>query len=923
MIKGYNAYLDGVKVNGTLLLTPSFEFTGLASDTDYSDRIAMTAVDFAGNESVMSSALPTGTAKTPTLPEGPVALSAEDQAMVDSIVTASMAESGQPGVLVAITGPRGSYTRAYGNTTASGGRPLTLDDHVRIGSTTKSFVAMAVLKAIDDGVLSFDDTLGSFAHPTIDITKVPNSEKITVRQLLSMRSGVFDYQQDTLIQIVFTLNPTATFSPAGAVQSIVQHNASMFEPDTSYQYTNSNFVLLGLILEVVRGKSIKRILAEDIIAPVGLTETQWPSNSFVPTPAAGSAAFNPELFGAAGALTSTIGDLSRWAQSLRDHDLISADMWDIWTSWFWDYDTGWSNLRYKAEYIPLRYSYGLGAENIGTWYGHPGGIPGWGASVFFDKASGATIVVSENKATTSPVLAAQTRIFTRIANYLYPDSMFDGSHPPVPAPAADLGLDVVSAPISGFQSASGPFAAAAGADVFVVVAWDRPAVPTVVSYGGALMELLGSAYHDNNSANGGLSVYRRSGAGTGAEKTIAVSGSGGWISAYGISFNEVTSIGSPVFLTGQGTALSQAVTNSSGTTLQVFSAGAAGGPTYALGPLSGGRNRAKQFGTNPLLWVNTTTKTGSVAATASGTNKWAACSLHIGVVEQQIVKPSGASITTTRGTPGVVQDVANRVLTPGPRTISITGGRPGGSAFTPSGANLSVTGGTPSVDVVALFTPFSEENVTRTDYPVPTGASGAWVTLGGAGGGGGGGKKTGTGNRGGGGGGGGGALVKRVWIPITELGPTYSVTRGLGGSPGTSSGTNGATGGYSRFVSGDVSLTANGGSGGLFGSVSTGGNAGAGGTASVTGVTADTYTGANGGHGGSSTSSAGSSLEGAGAGGGGGSGATSSGSINGGTSANGTSPGPGGNGGHGGHAVSGTDGTGWPGANGYTLVEWE
>lgn len=976
MIKGYNAYLDGVKVNGSLLTTPSFEFTGLASDTDYSDRIAMTAVDFAGNESPLSSALPPGTAKTPTRPEGPVALSAEDQAAVDAIVTASMAESGQPGVLVQITGPRGSYAKAYGNTKTTGGRPLTLDDHVRIGSATKAFTAMAVLKAIDDGALSFDDTLASFAHPTIDITKVPNSEKITVRQLLSMRAGVYDYQADFWTQLTFFMNPTASFSAASAVQVIVNHNKPVFEPDTSYAYSNSNYVLLGLILEVVRGKSIKAILTDDIITPLGMTETRWPSDSAVPEPAANSATANPELLGAAGALTSTIGDLTRWAEALRDHDLISAEMWDIWTSWFWDYDTGWDSLRYQSDYIPLRYGYGLGAESIGSWQGHPGGFlvgsSGWGIVPFFDKTTGATIAVAENKATSSPVLAAQTRIFTRIAEYLYPDSMFDVTHPPVPAPASDLGLDQVSAPISGFQSASGPFTAAEGADVFVTVVWDRPAVPTTVTYGGTVMTLLGSAFHDNDAANGGLAVYRLPGAGTGAAKTIAVSGAGGWLSVYGISFDEVTSVNTPVFVTGHGTALSQSVTNASGTTLQVFSAGAAGAPTYALGPISGGRNRAKQLGVNPLLWVNTTTKTGSISATAAGPNKWAALALHIGVVEQQTVKPSGGTLSLTGHAPTPRIEEANKVATPAPAALHAQGGRPGGSAFTPAGGSVSATGGTPDVVIESTFTPFTEENVTRTEYPVPAGASGVWVTLNGAGGSGGCGfSQTSSDHTSyGGSGGGGGAVIPRTFIPVSALGSTYSVAVGVGGAAVSGTYVDGNAGTASVFTSGSVTLSAGGGQGGSRGYNGSNSYNGVPGSASITGVSATGYSGGQGGRGiGNSASdqslalgAAGSNGSGGGGGGGsgrrydksdgayyygtvtggkggdstgtGGAGGTRSGTTTGSPGVNGggggggaSSTGGGGNGGYpsgggGGTKGGGSSATSGKGGNGRTLVEW-
>ncbi|BDY31421.1 glycine-rich domain-containing protein [Mycolicibacterium mageritense] len=177
---------------------------------------------------------------------------------------------------------------------------------------------------------------------------------------------------------------------------------------------------------------------------------------------------------------------------------------------------------------------------------------------------------------------------------------------------------------------------------------------------------------------------------------------------------------------------------------------------------------------------------------------------------------------------------------------------------------------------------FSEthiENTDLSDAPVPEGASGCWVTLIGGGGGGGGGRRGATDtSRRGGPGGGGAAVIVRVWIPAALLGPTYSVSRGFGGSAGntpssTGNGIAGTDGGASVFTSGDVMLTAGGG-GGATGATSTAnGTVGAGGTWSATGVTA---TGANGTAGGQYNSTTPNNTAGGAAGGGAGAGFNSS-----------------------------------------------
>ncbi|WNM64844.1 hypothetical protein SEA_ALPINESIX_24 [Mycobacterium phage AlpineSix] len=125
-----------------------------------------------------------------------------------------------------------------------------------------------------------------------------------------------------------------------------------------------------------------------------------------------------------------------------------------------------------------------------------------------------------------------------------------------------------------------------------------------------------------------------------------------------------------------------------------------------------------------------------------------------------------------------------------------------GSAFVDP--ELYTWNGTSYDKVWPTFEPFTLENVNLTDEPVPAGASGCWVTLGGAGGGGGSGRRSNSGYRYGGGGGGGGAFIERVWIPRASLGSTYTITRGAGGAGGarvTSSGDgrDGTSGGGVHF----------------------------------------------------------------------------------------------------------------------------
>ncbi|AIK67634.1 hypothetical protein SEA_GERALT_19 [Mycobacterium phage Geralt] len=623
-IKGYFVYAkekdapgDFVQLNPDPVLPP-YGTNGLKSNTTY--EFYVKTVDNAG---WLSDPSDTYEFTTPAHAAGDL-LSPEDQAMVDLIVEQSRAETGQPGVMLQITGPRGNYAKAYGTTVGGTVRPLTLDDHFRMGSSTKMFTAIAFFQAVDKGLITLDDTLEQY------VPGIPNGTAITMGHMLSMRSGIAEYTAG-INALWVTLFPTWPWTGAKDFLSTMK-GPSNFYPGTDYLYTNSNFALIGMVLEIVdpEHRPIKQIFKEDIIDPLGLTETSWPPIGPVPPPASIADTFNPNFLDAAGALATNINDYTKFAEALRDNAMgLSPESYEAWLSTFWKHSTGWDQYA-NGFYIPSEYYYGYGIESFGTWFGHPGLFSGgWSSTLFFERDSGATFTLHENSNTSNPPAAGYTRIWVRVAEYLYPGTITNDQNWPVPPAPVDLGFDVVSAPLAGFGSKSLQFKASEGSTVFAVVAWDRAGSAPSVTYGGAGGVLLGSVSHNGDPANGGLAIFRMDNPGTGAARTLKVTGPG-WVSAYGISFKNVASVGEPSYAYGSGTAHSQAVTVDSGSVvLQVFGAGAGGGPSYDLEQIVGARLRAKQEGTNPLLCVNTTTKTGTVNATSTKANKWSGMAVNL------------------------------------------------------------------------------------------------------------------------------------------------------------------------------------------------------------------------------------------------------------------------------------------------------
>ena len=127
---------------------------------------------------------------------------AEGEAAIVKIVEDGMAAQRQPGLNVGIWIPgRGEFVRAFGLGDIASKAPMKVDDHIRIASITKTFVAVATLRLVDQGKLKLDDTLATW------IEGIPNGERITIRQLLGMRSGIFDFTSDEQFLEDFTADP--------------------------------------------------------------------------------------------------------------------------------------------------------------------------------------------------------------------------------------------------------------------------------------------------------------------------------------------------------------------------------------------------------------------------------------------------------------------------------------------------------------------------------------------------------------------------------------------------------------------------------------------------------------------------------------------------------------------------------------------
>jgi D-alanyl-D-alanine carboxypeptidase len=318
--------------------------------------------------------------------------SAHTQRVLNDIVVSGMGAATLPGMVVGVWVPgRGSFVRALGTSDLGTGAPIGLNDHFRIASITKSFVATTVLKLVDQGRLSLSDKLSSY------VAGIPNGERITIAQLLNMTSGIYDYVADPALLRTYNRNPLLPFGLARIV-AIVRRHKPLFAPGTAAVYDNSNYYLLGVIAERAAGRPIQTLVKTEILDPLGMRHTSFPTTPALPSPFSHGylaqpnfpprdvTRSNPAFAGGAGAMVSTLGDLRIWAKALATGALLSPALRE---------EQQRTRVLSKSPKVTLRY--GMGLTDVNGLLGHDGAINGYGSAMFYLPSAKATIVLLANK----------------------------------------------------------------------------------------------------------------------------------------------------------------------------------------------------------------------------------------------------------------------------------------------------------------------------------------------------------------------------------------------------------------------------------------------------------------------------------------------------------------------------------------------
>jgi D-alanyl-D-alanine carboxypeptidase len=295
--------------------------------------------------------------------------------------------TGFPGVIATVKGRDGkvrSYTAGVGD--LRDGSPVPADGRVRIASNTKMFTATVVLQLVAEGLVDLDVPVERYL-PGVVRGKGGDGRRITVHQLLQQTSGLPDY--DTIVE-----------ERGGSLQAVAHDyvephdllDAALavrrgFEPGERWEYSNTNYVVLGLLVQRVTQRPVGEEITRRIIRPAGLRDTYWPRQGeqrlrgehprgyWADAPGApyeDITRMDPSLGWAAGQLVSTTADLGRFMEALLGGELLPpaqlAEMRRTVRAPEFDAEPGW------------RYGLGIASHRLGCGglgWGHGGDIQGF------------------------------------------------------------------------------------------------------------------------------------------------------------------------------------------------------------------------------------------------------------------------------------------------------------------------------------------------------------------------------------------------------------------------------------------------------------------------------------------------------------------------------------------------------------------
>lgn len=330
---------------------------------------------------------------TPTPTES---VSAETAAALQGVLDDAMENGTFPGAIARVITPDGVWQGTVGTAGPDDDVAPTADDITRIGSITKTMTGTVLLQLVGEGKVSLDDVLSDY------IPGIPNGDVATLRQLADMTSGIPSYSLNEEWQAEYFSDPETQFTPQQLVDFTVAMPVS-FAPGEGWEYSNSNYILLGLIIEQVTGQPIAQVFRDRLFDPLGMTDTAYadPDGSVLPSPhlsgiteqgqpegtTADATYWSPTVGSMAGQVSSTLNDLEKWGQALfTGEGILTPEMQQLRRD----------SILTSPPPNNATSGYGIALGNRDGWWGHTGEIPGFNTALFHNYDLGATIIVLVN-----------------------------------------------------------------------------------------------------------------------------------------------------------------------------------------------------------------------------------------------------------------------------------------------------------------------------------------------------------------------------------------------------------------------------------------------------------------------------------------------------------------------------------------------
>ncbi len=317
--------------------------------------------------------------------------SAATVAGLEKIVESGIEQFGNPGALLCVW-DEGYETLiiSKGKADIASGRASKIADGFRIGSNTKVFTAMAVLMLADQKKISLDEKLSKY------MPDMPHASEVTVRQIGNHTAGYFNCTDDEAFGAAANADLTKRWKPEEII-SYIKNRPLDFTPGSKYNYSNTGYIILGMLVERISAMTWENFLSEKIFKPLGLNDTYSPENSSLKGECMKGyvtlgtnpveIAIDPSFAWAAGSIVSTVPDMKKWLEAVRTGALLSPAMAAEQRKWV---DMGPD---------PFFKKYGFGLMQGGAQFlGHGGSIAGFNSFAFISADGRKCVILVHNLA---------------------------------------------------------------------------------------------------------------------------------------------------------------------------------------------------------------------------------------------------------------------------------------------------------------------------------------------------------------------------------------------------------------------------------------------------------------------------------------------------------------------------------------------